>query len=45
MAMYYCSRCGEMKDEDWNPCTEDPKDEFGLMCESCACEVEEDDDE
>ena len=45
MAMYWCSRCGSLKDGDWNVCTEDPADPLGLMCEECACELEDDEDE
>ena len=41
MAMYICSRCGNYIDDDWHPCTEDPKDELGLMCPECAVEIEE----
>jgi len=41
MAIYRCSRCDEMKDGDYDVCTEDPDEEFGLMCESCTCELPE----
>ena len=41
MSMYYCSRCGSLKDNDYCVCTEDPNDSLGLMCEDCACEMEE----
>ena len=44
MAMYWCSRCGNLKDCDWDPCIEDPKEEFGEMCGECACEAEEEDE-
>jgi hypothetical protein len=30
-----------MKDGDYNVCSEDPSEEFGLMCEECTSEVEE----
>jgi len=33
-----------MVDDDYEPCTEDPKEEFGLMCKNCACEVEEEEE-
>lgn len=45
MAVYRCSRCDEYKDGDWHPATEDPKEEFGLMCEECAGEAEEEEEE
>ena len=45
MAMYRCSRCDTLKDGDYCTCVEDPTDEFGLVCEDCACELEEEDDE
>ena len=41
MSMYRCSRCGGLKDNDYNVCTEDPREPLGLMCEECACEVED----
>ena len=41
MAMYGCSRCDELKDGDWDCPSEDPDDELGLVCEDCACELEE----
>ena len=40
MGMYTCSRCSDMKDNDWSPCIEDPRDTLGLICEDCACEFE-----
>jgi len=45
MAIYFCSRCNGIFDDDWVPGTEDPDDPCGLMCESCACEVEGEEDE
>ena len=39
MAMYRCSRCENTIDNDWHPCTEDPRDELGLMCPDCAEEA------
>ena len=42
MAVYRCSRCDTLTDGDYSPCIEDPNEEFGLMCESCAAEAEED---
>ena len=41
MALYTCSRCGNMVDNDWHPCDIDPDDALGLMCPSCAEEVPE----
>ncbi len=41
MAMYRCSECDELIDGDYNPGIESPTEEFGLMCESCACEIDE----
>ncbi len=41
MAMYRCSECDELIDGDYNPGIESPTEEFGLMCESCACEIGE----
>lgn len=41
MAMYKCSGCDEYVDDDWLPCTEDKKTEFGLLCPDCAMEREE----
>ncbi len=41
MAMYRCSECDELVDDDYNPGVESPTEEFGLMCESCACEIDE----
>lgn len=42
--MYRCSRCDSFVDGDWQPCTSDPVIKGGLMCEECAAEVEEDED-
>jgi len=41
MAAYRCSRCGELKNGDYNVCTEDPNEEFGLICEDCSTEIED----
>ncbi len=41
MAMYRCSECDELLDDDYSPGIESPTEEFGLMCESCACEIDE----
>ena len=41
MAIYRCSKCDEFKDGDWDTPQEDPHDDLGLMCEDCACELED----
>ena len=41
MGMYNCSRCDRQYiDNDWHPCTEDPKEHLGLMCPICAQDAE-----
>ena len=46
MGCYICSECGDLKDDDYNVCIEDPRPtvENGLLCEDCACELEIDED-
>ena len=41
MAMYNCSECSELTDDDHNPGTEHPYKECELVCEDCMLEVEE----
>ena len=41
MAVYRCSRCDTLKDGDFCVCAEDPREEFGLMCEACAEDSDE----
>lgn len=45
MAVYICERCGEYKDGDWHPCVEHPTDPVALLCEECAAEMEEENEE
>ena len=40
MACYYCTKCGELKDDDHDPGEEDIKDR-GLICGGCYEEMEE----
>ena len=46
VAMYWCNLCGKRKDGDWSVCSPDPRPGEGLelVCEDCACELEEEDD-
>lgn len=41
MAVYYCERCGNYKDSDWNVCCEDPRGVLYMVCEDCRCDIEE----
>ena len=41
MAIYYCNHCGNLKDEDYNVCSEDPREASELVCEDCIVEIEE----
>jgi len=43
MACYYCNHCGNLKDGDYNVCSEDPRkgNENELVCEDCIVEIEE----
>ena len=41
MAIYYCNHCGNLKDEDYNVCSEDPREANELVCEDCIVEIEE----
>ena len=43
MAVYRCSRCDRFVDDDWEVGTEDPEDSCEMMCESCACEILDED--
>lgn len=36
MAIYRCSGCDRMVDDDYEPGTDDGTEDFGLLCESCA---------
>ena len=42
MAVYRCSGCDRLVDDDYEPGTPDPESEdFELLCERCAEEVED----
>lgn len=41
MAIYYCEECGHMKDGDWYPAEEHPRDSLELCCPDCIAELEE----
>ena len=40
MSMYHCPECDRMCDDDWNPCTEDPRDKDKVLCSECEEEIE-----
>lgn len=42
MAMYYCDCCGDLKDDDWNPCN-DIKGLGDMVCEDCVVENTDED--
>ena len=35
MAIYRCSRCDNLVDDDWNPGEQDPENPYELICPSC----------
>ncbi len=39
MAIYICEGCGDLKDDDHDPCTEHPTVHCGLLCGECAGEL------
>lgn len=41
MSIYHCSRCERFCDNDYDPCTIDPKNGLELMCENCTADAEE----
>jgi hypothetical protein len=45
--MYRCNECDKFVDDDWHPCTEDPRLGQGLelLCPDCAEEIIEEDEE
>ena len=45
MAMYICFECGNFKDDDWCVGTEHPTQPLELICEDCACEIDEEEEE
>ena len=41
MSHYHCNECGELRDKNWHPSIQDPKDPKGLVCDECVVEMEE----
>lgn len=38
MSGYHCDNCGNLEDDDENPCHESPLSIFGLICDYCYIE-------
>jgi len=41
MSIYLCDLCGNMKDDDHDPCVEHPTKEAEYCCEDCRSEYDE----
>ncbi len=41
MSVYYCENCDYYFDDDYEPCSEDPKRKLGLLCPDCSLNYEE----
>ena len=39
MSVYRCNHCDQFCDNDYSPCSADPKDPRELVCEDCAVEM------
>ena len=44
MAIYRCSRCNQLIDDDYEPGEEDPEDGCELICPGCFEDIEGEDD-
>ena len=41
MAIYICDKCNNYKDDDFDPCEDNPNDPTTCLCPDCAVDIQE----